>query len=525
MGSEVLVLALAVVKAGGNAMLINEDNSGGDWVSVEEAVGSGRAFMVGVKPSLAVFDLDTPELVEGGERLREWAEAEGLPTLLVESGRVGHRHLYVRSEYRDRVLGQALSFGISKDAHRHNKGVRPPLAPHRKGLSGALIAPETVQEALEVLGPGEHDDSRYRNLPAWLVSLISDGDTDGRYSGRSPMALAIASGLRRCGYGFTAFRAAMTNRGNRGGAKYFALLDGEGNENPDGFLVRVWEKSADQWSPEEIAAGIAVVRARVGSVAWSGRTGNTDRSVMLALCELGTTSATTAMAFGVRRIAEAANLGSDKTVRGALGRLVDAGWLIREKASDSGDADTFRFGPETGKVTALISSPHIDKRTMCGTDDHIGDDRVLMHPVFRNGSGLGKSRGRTWFVLNQMDNPATVKEIAEAVGGDRRTIDRHLNVLADHGLAVKTGNKWAATGDYHRLDELAIELGAIDRVVQQMESHERQRHGYRTALRLAKNPQSIPPVDADDSAEEDMRDWQEEQELLHHLGLPSELYP
>ncbi|MFI1914558.1 hypothetical protein [Nocardia sp. NPDC020380] len=535
---DVLALALAVVKPGGNAMLINEDNTGGDWVPVEEAVDSGRAFMVNVKPTLAVFDLDTPELVECGWKLRQWAEADELPTLLVASGRDDHQHLYIRSEDRGRVLDQALSLGIPIDTHRHNKGIRPPLAPHRKGLSGALIAPETVQEALGVLGPSERDGSKRRDLPMSLWSLIKNGDTEGRYDGRSPMALAIASGLRRAGWNFSDYQRLMTDRRNAGGAKVHALEDREGNENPHDFMVRTWEKAADQLTTAEIVDEISNVQAIVEAAPWPGRTGKTDQAVMFALCLLGTTSGTTALTFGSRRIAEVAQM-EDKTVRTALGRLVSAGWLERVKASKIGDADTYQFGPQVDKMTSLIPSPPIGDK--CGSNDQ-ERDRVLLHPLFRYGSGLGKSTGQTWLGLQEV-GPATVQEVSVAVGSSRRTVDRHLKVLEKHGLAVKSGTQWTASGDDRRLYELAEELGALERSELQVERNERNREGFRTALRLKGARLAGPaeaPADAglvdwvelseEEQAEilreledEEIRDWYEQQELYRMLGLPSEL--
>ncbi|WP_405159654.1 helix-turn-helix domain-containing protein [Nocardia sp. NBC_01499] len=481
--SDVLALALAVVKPGGNARLIDEWN-GADpegWVSIEAAVSSGRAFFVDVKPTLAAFDLDTPKLVGAGDWLREWAEGEGLPTLLVSSGREGHRHLYIRTDDRDAVNRRAVAVGVVKSAHRQT--IRPPLAPHRLRLKTALIAPETVEKALEVLGPSERDVSKSTNLPVWLVSLINDGDTEAKYAGRAPMALAVASGLRRAGYDFTTFRAVMTNRTNGCSAKYFALLEGEGSEDPDKFLVRVWDKSAEQLSPQRIVADIEKVRALVMADQWQGRTGNTDRSVMLALCELGTTSVTTVFAFGSRRIAEVAQV-QEKTAQRALRRLVDAGWLERVKAAKIGDSDTYRFGPDVDKMTAHSSPPIVNERTMWSSYGQLDDDRVLMHPVFRNGSGLGRGPGATWLTLRNLGRPVTAQEIAEAIDGSRRTIDRHLKALSRHGLAVKTGSRWEAGGDSRRLDELAVELGSVERAIRQVEQNERNREGFRTALRL-----------------------------------------
>ena len=94
----------------------------------------------------------------------------------------------------------------------------------------------------------------------------------------------------------------------------------------------------------------------------------------------------------------------------------------------------------------------------CGNNDQSDGDRVLLHPVFRNGSGLGKSTGRTWLILGGLGLPVTVKEIAEAGGGEPRTVRRHLSKLEQHGLAMKSGTQSAASGDDRRLDELAARI-------------------------------------------------------------------
>lgn len=525
--TDVLALALAVVKPGGGARLLNEDNSADSagWLSVEDAVESGRAFFVELKETLEAFDLDTPELVESGDALERWARDNGLPVLVVSSGREGHRHLYVRCDDLVGLETKAESFGIPKSAHR--RSIRPPLAPHRKGLRTALLAPSTVDGALAVLGPSEQDEPRHKNLPEWLMTLINHGDNANRYGGRSQMALAIASGLRGAGYDFGAYRAVMINRTNLGGAKYHALEDGEGTENPETFLSRTWARASDQLTPKDILTEIARVRDAVAAFDWPTRTGNTDRSVMLALCELGTASGTTALTFGSRNIASVAQL-EDRTVRRALGRLVGSGWLERLKASQAGDADTYRFGPMLDTLTALSPSPHRGDR--CGSYDQVdGDgDRLLLHPAFRNGSGLGKNTGRTWLSLRSLGRPVTVKELAETRQAERRTVDRHLKSLAGHGLALKASTEWTAVGDQVTLDELAVRIGAVERSELQAERYRRNREGFR-ALRMNASRQvsdaEVAGTSGSDSSAEDAerRRWEDDQELFKLMGLPHHL--
>src|SRR6266566_4205465 len=56
-------LALAVVRPGGNALLIDTDNRSGGWVRLEEAVVSGCAFAVEVADNVFAGDGDQPERV------------------------------------------------------------------------------------------------------------------------------------------------------------------------------------------------------------------------------------------------------------------------------------------------------------------------------------------------------------------------------------------------------------------------------------------------------------------------------
>jgi DNA-binding MarR family transcriptional regulator len=146
---------------------------------------------------------------------------------------------------------------------------------------------------------------------------------------------------------------------------------------------------------------------------------------MLALCELGTGSGTTMFAFGSRRIALVAQV-EDRTVRRSLGRLVTAGWLERLPATKLGDADTYRFGEKLDKMTAHTPPPYGGR---CGSYDQIDPDRVSLHPVFRNGSGLGQGPGRTWLILKRLSEPSTAKEIAETGATKSRTVSRHLKLL------------------------------------------------------------------------------------------------
>lgn len=142
----------------------------------------------------------------------------------------------------------------------------------------------------------------------------------------------------------------------------------------------------------------------------------------------------------------------------------------------------------------------------------------MLHPVFRTGSGLGKNTGRTWLKLRELDRPTTVKELVETGHSERRTIDRHLKKLEEHGLAVKSGAKWTASGDDRRLDELAVELGAAERAASQAERYERGREGFRVAMQLkqTRRGNATPVAVAQEQDSTDLTDGQIERLIEEH---------
>ncbi len=62
--------------------------------------------------------------------------------------------------------------------------------------------------------------------------------------------------------------------------------------------------------------------------------------------------------------------------------------------------------------------------------------------------GLGRHEARTWDGLRARGSGgASVDELCAAVGYQARTILKHVNGLADHGLAELRGDRWYATAE------------------------------------------------------------------------------
>lgn len=93
----ILRFARTIAEPGERALLINEKNEPGGWMPIDDAVRSGRAFAVRCRPKILALDADDPEK---GALLEHcavcMARLASLSPVLVASGRLGHRHLFVR---------------------------------------------------------------------------------------------------------------------------------------------------------------------------------------------------------------------------------------------------------------------------------------------------------------------------------------------------------------------------------------------------------------------------------------------
>ncbi|MFD4243617.1 hypothetical protein ACFWP3_18770 [Streptomyces sp. NPDC058525] len=68
--------------------------------------------------------------------------------------------------------------------------------------------------------------------------------------------------------------------------------------------------------------------------------------------------------------------------------------------------------------------------------------------------GLGQPAQRTWSALKAAGREIVVEELCQAAGFAQRTVAKHLEGLAGHGLAVQgAGGGWTAAGVVQGLPE------------------------------------------------------------------------
>ncbi|MBS2533275.1 hypothetical protein KGQ20_10865 [Catenulispora sp. NF23] len=470
--ADVLALARAVVRKGGQAQYLAEDNTGRrEWGSIEDAAVSGRAFLVDPKDTLLVVDVDLDVVTFSATHVLDWLEGHGFGNSVVRvaSGRVTddgepHEHIWVfvpkgqRELLRDGLINHA---GIPKGQVRAGLKMRPPLSPHRLGLEPNLIAPESVAEALERLGPPDVSGA----LSDYVMGLVLNGDTSGRLRGRSGTLYSIALGFQRKNREFGDFRGMMLNPVNKGGAKLHEdVIPNQGMAAAERELANTWANAGKQVAStpdftkdtaRERIAEMMMVAAL--DTPWSGRTGGFDLRILIGLCALAYERGHLVQAPSLRTLAQWANVGKPSAVSSGLKRLEAAGWV--KELSPDGKTRRFRLLVDT--YPRVIGATSIDSPPIGPMDV-----ARMTHPAFRAVSGLGITPGRAWMML-QAYGPLDRAMLMSRLGCSLSTVRRALEELESEGLALEIPDGWIPAGDVDDLDRIAAERGVFEIVERQ----------------------------------------------------------
>ena len=254
-------LTFAVSVPAKRALMLDADNGGSGFVDLADAVASGEAFAVVVKPGLLAVDFDQDNAVEAAEALAaQLAEADARP-VLVASGRPGHRHLFVWVGIESVDAWAAVAKQLGGDVRSGSRRIRPPLTPHREGLPVALVA-MTEAEALEALthvdpvaSPiGEVECAEVEvqvvaapsvlpglpsvrgSLSEPMAALLVDGDETDRYESGSEVLYALAKAAVWAGWTWPQFKRTLDDPAAKGGASH--------RRHPQRTEEWIWAKAA-----------------------------------------------------------------------------------------------------------------------------------------------------------------------------------------------------------------------------------------------------------------------------------------
>ncbi|MCB1006482.1 MAG: MarR family transcriptional regulator, partial [Acidimicrobiales bacterium] len=290
------------------------------------ALAAKVAFAVKVRPEVLALDADTHDLAEAARDIADEMERSGLEPVVVASGRPDNVHVLVAiddAEIRERWCQRAKNAGI--DVRRT---IRPPLSPHRLGLTTELLHPTSPLEARRRLQRprcGASDPQARQDLSKGIRRLLRYGDTSQEFPSRSEGIQAFTTACVNAGRPFAYFKAALLNPKNALGQKVRDLPD------PDRYLRQSWH-SAEKWVAEhpledtrsEARYKAAAIRR---AAADNPRRPVSDQAVLMALCIRAEAAGTVdALDMSVRDIAVEAAV-DKSTVGRSLKRLQGQGWL------------------------------------------------------------------------------------------------------------------------------------------------------------------------------------------------------
>jgi hypothetical protein len=487
-GQQLESLAVGVAARGSWANYIGEDNKGtGRRVPIAEANASGRPYAVELALHILGVDHDDRNRLEEFESVvRKLQALLGLQPVVIASGREGHRHLFVKA--LDGGLRNAARDLVQRHGFHIAVSLRPPLSPHRHGLSVQLVMPGSISEAARLLSPEPRGD-----LSPRMALLLRDGDTERRYTkadGETDdsrvLTALITSMLNANWTEREAFRA-LTSPRNRGGRK----LHERGTAAAWQYLVALWKRMR-RWARTHPPDGRLSLKAaaRLDSVAawalvelpWTMR-GHSLWALVAALSLIASEAGDdTAFRASWRQLAERAGL-SKETVKRRLRDLVGLGCLTCRSRGIGhlGSVWSLRCPASEPLLTPV---PRGASHPLGGLLGLLGAVLAPNHDAMRwryaSNWGLGKQAYRM-LVFIVLTRPADPLAVANRIQASLRAVRRTLKRLQKAGLMLPGSLVAIAPDLAERAEAFSRKLGMKGALSRQRVRHAREREAYREA--------------------------------------------
>lgn len=227
------------------------------------------------------------------------------------------------------------------------------------------------------------------------------------------------------------------------------------------MLARQWSRAvtvaartrmaADDAARARVRTQVARIRAAARTVAqWRVQSGETDRAVLTALCEVALACGHLTVGAAIRRLSEVGGI-SKSAVDRALRRLALDHRITQDAAASGTLPATWRLEDPSGWVECQ-SPPRGRGASVPPSDsspDPTGEVAAEMAvlgadvwaPRHRYG-GLGRQAARVYVALGEAEQPLDVPALAGRVSHTRRTVAAHLARMAAVGLARRTKRGW-----------------------------------------------------------------------------------
>lgn len=515
-----LLLAHAVMKPGSRVMMIDEMNKRfGPLISIERAIRTslkdGYTYAVVVADEVIAIDSDSALQWEAEDGtpgpLQAWLHAafEEVEPVVVESGRHGHHHVFVRiedTETRERFIRLADELGLER--RYGGARIRPPGAPHRRGLEVQLvdIAPE---EALRRLQPSTPRQTSRRGRSAHVDRLLTRGaegrwpHPDGRGADRSQLlrsALwsAIQTGADRLdlfarlrnpdGLHWEATRLICfrdgTVRDEINAREEFDAAWADAEED-----VREHPARSTRGPSAEARIKVQAEVDRLYSIARAtirGRTADTDLQLFRTFCKKAIRLGDLDVEYSRRALVED-SFCSPQAASDGIVRLSGSGLLLPISVGAGEEGSVYRLQiPSHLKDCPLV----VSTRETGGVSDLAGS--VEGHLLFsrRRGEhtkakGLGPAAGRLLAALTRAGKPVALREVvADGEARLSRSMAyRALEALKAWQLVIDENGMLSAPPDVKaRMERAVDEIGLPEAQAKRRQQHETERDRYREEL-------------------------------------------
>ncbi len=316
--------------------------------------------------------------------------------------------------------------------------------------------------------------NHFRHLPRKAKRLLQGQQTD-HYLSRSEAEQAIVTVLVNARFAFD--EVLVVFRRYPAAGKFNELY------RQDQTCAVKWLKhcfeQARAWCLQESPSRKLAreILARAQTMRWTGRTGSSDRAVLLAHATLAHRAGSPTYHASSRDLAELAGC-ERKTASRASQRLIRNGVVELIKPSTHLLANRYQLT----KVNLEVSELTPLTTTTC---EGVGQTSSYELPDAFRQSGLGRA---AFEVLNALQgNPLPAKDVARKTGRHVQTVRRALAQMKNLGLVEKLSRTWrgAAISEID-LEALATTLGTNGARKCQREKHqaERVRHRISSAILL-----------------------------------------
>ena len=330
------------------------------------------------------------------------------------------------------------------------------------------LKPYIEKEIIKTPGVGVHISNflKPHGFPTRLWSLLTMGDTEGRYQSRSEAEFAVivwcinngwsndevCELFRRCAYDKAKFRDREQN-----GFKYILSRCNKA-------LKYI---NANRSQVDRIIDGLYNFAL---SHNWPGRTGNTDRAVFTAMLDKSRECGQLEINASIREMAERSGIGKT-TAHKALNRIPFINCI--EKSIDD--------FPGIWKIDTTQINSKVSKRD---TSLHsLSNPALVSHDAFSH-RGLNKTGLR---IVSAIKNKGFVSlpELVTLSGVSKMTVYRKIDPMHEAGIIEKRGDGYAVKvrlkTDYD-LDMAAVALGVYGTSERRKKRHTKERESFKKYL-------------------------------------------